>query len=82
MLSFATAATVVTMLSFCDEMVPTVLQACTSLEVDVISLDLAKRLPFKLKPGPLQAALNRGLHFEVLHLTDDHFHNSAISSHN
>ena len=78
MLSFATAATVVTVLSFCYEMVSIVLQACTSLEVDVISLDLAKRLPFKLKPGPLQAALKRGLHFEVLHLTHDHFHNSAI----
>lgn len=43
-----------------------ILQACTSLEVDIISLDLAKRLPFRLKPGPLQAAVKRGLHFEVL----------------
>ena len=41
------------------------LQACTSLDVDMISLDLAKRLPFKLKPGPLQAALKRGVFFEV-----------------
>ena len=44
---------------------PYCMQACTSLEVDIISLDLAKRLPFKLKPGPLQAALKRGVHFEV-----------------
>ena len=65
------------MLSICYEMVPAVVQACTSLEVDVISLDLAKRLPFKLKPGPLQAALKRGLHLEVHHLTHEH-HNSAV----
>lgn len=42
-----------------------VLQACTSLEVDIITFDLAKRLPFRLKPGPLQTALKRGLFFEV-----------------
>ena len=42
-----------------------VLQACTSLEVDIIAFDLAKRLPFRLKPGPLQSALRRGLFFEV-----------------
>lgn len=41
------------------------LQACTSLEVDIITFDLAKRLPFRLKPGPLQSALQRGLFLEV-----------------
>lgn len=40
-------------------------QACASLEVDMITFDLSKRLPFRFKPGPLQAALKRGLHFEI-----------------
>lgn len=40
-------------------------QACTSLPVDLISLDLAKRLSFHLKPQMVQAALDRGVHFEV-----------------
>ncbi|KAL3147192.1 hypothetical protein ABBQ32_002693 [Trebouxia sp. C0010 RCD-2024] len=40
-------------------------QACTSLEVDIIAFDLAKRLPFRFKPGPLQLALKRGLFFEI-----------------
>lgn len=40
-------------------------QACTSLPVDLICLDLGKRLPFRLKPPLLQAALARGVHFEV-----------------
>ena len=34
----------------------------------MITFDLSKRLPFRFKPGPLQAALKRGLHFEVWHL--------------
>eukprot|EP00891_Asterochloris_glomerata_P008566 jgi/Astpho2/8566/Aster-05600 len=42
------------------------LQACTSLDVDIISLDLARKLPFKLAPSALQAAVERGIHFEVL----------------
>lgn len=41
------------------------LQACASLPVDLISLDLAKRLPFRFKPQMVQAALARGVHFEV-----------------
>lgn len=40
-------------------------QACTSLQVDIITLDLGRRLPFWLRPGPLQAAVKRGVHFEV-----------------
>lgn len=42
-------------------------QACTSLEVDIITFDLAKRLPFRLKSGPLQAAIKRGIFFEILY---------------
>ena len=41
------------------------MQACTSLDVDIISLDLARKLPFKLAPSALQAAVKRGIHFEV-----------------
>ncbi len=41
------------------------LQACTSLHVDLIGLDLGRRLPFRLRPGPLQTAVKRGLHFEL-----------------
>ena len=41
------------------------LQACMSLPVDLICLDLTKRLPFRLKPPLLQAAVARGVHFEA-----------------
>lgn len=41
------------------------MQACTSLDVDIISLDLARKLPFKLAPSALQAAVERGIYFEV-----------------
>lgn len=39
--------------------------ACSSLDVDVISLDLGRRLPFKLRPAQLKAALARGVAFEI-----------------
>lgn len=41
------------------------MQACTSLHVDLIALDLGRRLPFRLRPASLQAAVKRGLHFEL-----------------
>lgn len=40
--------------------------ACTSMEVDVVSLDLAHRLPYRLRPALIKAALTRGVFFEVL----------------
>ncbi len=40
-------------------------QACTSLEVDIISLDLTQRLGMKLKAAAVKAAMKRGIHFEV-----------------
>jgi ribonuclease P/MRP protein subunit RPP1 len=40
-------------------------QACTTLDVDIISLDLAKRLPYRFKPASVQAAAARGVHFEI-----------------
>lgn len=39
--------------------------ACTTFEVDIISLDLSHRLPFKFKPGPIKAALDRDVYFEI-----------------
>lgn len=40
-------------------------QACTSLEVDIISLDLTQRLGMKLKSAAVKSAMKRGIHFEV-----------------
>lgn len=40
-------------------------QACTSLDVDIISLDLSKRLPYRFKPALLKAAVERGVVFEI-----------------
>lgn len=31
----------------------------------MITFDMARRLPFRLRPGPLQAAIARGVHFEI-----------------
>jgi ribonuclease P/MRP protein subunit RPP1 len=41
-------------------------QACTALDVDIISLDLSKRLAYRFKPAAVQAAIARGIHFEIL----------------
>jgi ribonuclease P/MRP protein subunit RPP1 len=41
------------------------LQACTSLDCDLISLDFSQRLPFQLKFKTVGAALLRGLSFEI-----------------
>mmetsp|Transcript_19647 Transcript_19647/g.54586 ORF Transcript_19647/g.54586 Transcript_19647/m.54586 type:complete len:273 (-) Transcript_19647:148-966(-) len=40
-------------------------QACTVLEVDIISIDLGMRLPFKLRPPVVKAAVARGVVFEI-----------------
>lgn len=39
--------------------------ACGSLEADLISLDLSRRLPFRFKAAHVKAALARGMHFEI-----------------
>ncbi|PRW21018.1 ribonuclease P complex subunit [Chlorella sorokiniana] len=39
--------------------------ACASLECDLISVDLSRRLPYRFKPALVKAALARGLHFEI-----------------
>ena len=41
------------------------MQVCSSLNVDIITFDLSKRLPFRLKPALLQEAVNRGIHLEI-----------------
>ena len=35
------------------------------MDVDIIAFDLSRRLPFRLKPALLQAAVKRGLHLEI-----------------
>ena len=39
--------------------------ACASLDCDLVSLDLSRRLPWRFKPAHIKAALARGVHFEV-----------------
>lgn len=39
--------------------------ACNVLKADIIAVDLSSRLPFKLKPTLVKAAVARGLAFEV-----------------
>ena len=45
--------------------VQTPVQACENLPVDVIALDLTKRLPFPLRRAPVLAAVKRGVFFEL-----------------
>jgi hypothetical protein len=40
-------------------------EACTSYEVDIITLDLATRLPFAPKFGLVHQAVQRGIFFEL-----------------
>lgn len=39
--------------------------ACTTLNVDIISVDLSKRLSIRFKPELIKAAVNRGVYFEI-----------------
>jgi len=41
------------------------LAACSSFDVDIISLDFSSRLPFYLKHTTLGLAISRGIHFEI-----------------
>lgn len=45
----------------------TMQQACTSLDCDLICLELNQRLTFKIKPNLLSAAVKRGVRFEILY---------------
>ncbi|KAI9024757.1 ribonuclease P/MRP protein subunit RPP1 [Hyaloraphidium curvatum] len=40
-------------------------QACSTLEVDIITLDMTSRLPFNLKHTTVGLAIARGVHFEI-----------------
>ena len=42
-------------------------QACKTLEIDIISLDMKDRLPFYLKFSTINAAIERGVHFEIMY---------------
>ena len=42
-------------------------QACKTLDVDIISLDMTERLPFYLKFPTVNAANERGIHFEIVY---------------
>lgn len=44
-------------------------QACKSLEIDIISFDMSRRLPFYLKFPTVHAAVERGVHFEIIYST-------------
>lgn len=44
-------------------------QACKSLEIDIISLDMSRRLPLHLKFPTVHAAVERGVHFEIIYST-------------
>jgi len=41
------------------------LKCCQSTEIDIISLDLTKRIPFPLKQAVLSQAMDHGIYFEV-----------------
>ena len=38
---------------------------CGHFDADIISLDLGTRLPFRIKHGPVNLAITRGLFFEI-----------------
>ncbi|KAJ0983934.1 hypothetical protein J5N97_002290 [Dioscorea zingiberensis] len=40
-------------------------QACQTSEVDLISIDFSQKLPFRLKLPMIEAAIKRGIYFEV-----------------
>ena len=57
-----------------DSLCASAVQACTALDVDVIAFDLARRLPFRLRPAALAAAVKRGVALELCYapaLRDD-----------
>eukprot|EP00899_Mesostigma_viride_P020354 jgi/Mesvir1/2831/Mv13923-RA.1 len=39
--------------------------ACRNLDVDIISFDMTKRLPFRMNPASIAAAVARGVYFEI-----------------
>jgi len=39
--------------------------ACTTLEIDIITLDMTSKLPFPIRPGYIKVAIERGVGFEL-----------------
>ena len=39
--------------------------ACTTMDVDLISMDLSRRQSYAFKPDIVKAAVDRGVHFEI-----------------
>jgi ribonuclease P/MRP protein subunit RPP1 len=39
--------------------------ACLQMDVDIVSVDLSVRLPFRLKHSTVGAAVDRGVFFEI-----------------
>lgn len=57
-------------------------QACKASEVDIISLDFSQKLPFRLKLPMVQAAIKRGVHFEISYshlIVDGHARRQILS---
>ena len=55
-------------------------QCCEKLDIDIISLDLSKRLPFFIKPKQVNVAMDRGIYFEIGYsasIQDQHARRSA-----
>lgn len=40
--------------------------ACTSMPIDIITIDLTKRLSYRMKPDTIKTAIQRGICFEIL----------------
>ncbi|KAK9727290.1 hypothetical protein RND81_05G271500 [Saponaria officinalis] len=57
--------------------------ACTSAQVDMISIDFGKKLPFRLKLASVKAAIERGVYFEIMYssfLEDSQVRRQLISN--
>ncbi|KAK7261427.1 hypothetical protein RIF29_27737 [Crotalaria pallida] len=57
--------------------------ACEKMEVDIISLDLSVKLPFRMKQPMVKAAIKRGVYFEITYsslITDIQSRAQLISS--
>ncbi|XP_022986840.1 uncharacterized protein LOC111484461 [Cucurbita maxima] len=58
-------------------------QACEKLEIDIIAIDFAEKLPFSLKQGTIKSAIQRGVYFEIMYsdlLSDVHDRRQTISA--
>ncbi|CAK9314467.1 unnamed protein product [Citrullus colocynthis] len=57
--------------------------ACEKLEIDIIAIDFAEKLPFRLKQGSIKSAIQRGVYFEIMYsdlLLDVHGRRQMIST--